>query len=136
MTNIESKTAVVNTDTATLVEFLSDMNNVEKLLPRDKITEWKSDEKSCSFKIQNAYTIGLVFDHATPDKVVYQSAQGSPFAFTLTTSVVAKDGATHAGVLCEADINPFLKMIVVNPLKNLFDYMGDRMEKIYKPHES
>jgi carbon monoxide dehydrogenase subunit G len=136
MTNIESKTAVINTDAATLVAFLSDMNNVEKLLPRDKITEWKSDEKSCSFKIQNAYTIGLVFSNATADKVIYQSAPGSPFAFTLTTSIVEKDNAAHASLLCEADINPFLKMIVVNPLKNLFDYMGDRMEKIYKPHEA
>lgn len=130
MTQIESKKVVVNASAETVFTFLSDMNNIQKLLPQDKISEWKSDEKSCSFKIQNAYTIGLNFVSSAPHtKIEYSSAQGSPFPFSLNTVLNENSGKTETQLLCEADINPFLKMLVVGPLKNLFDYMAERLEK-------
>lgn len=42
-----------------LYDFLQDMNNFQQLLPQDRISEWKSDGRSCSFKVQGAATIGL-----------------------------------------------------------------------------
>ncbi|MFN0031822.1 MAG: hypothetical protein ACKVOR_06665 [Flavobacteriales bacterium] len=132
MTQIESKKVTVSASTESVFDFLSDMNNIQKLLPLDKITEWKSDEKSCSFKIQNAYTIGLNHMGGTPHSTVnYESAQGSPFAFTLNTQLSVNDNGTDAQLFCEADINPFLKMIVTGPLKNLFDYMAERLVKLF-----
>jgi len=128
MTEIESKKVVVPASSEKVFAFLCDMNNIEKLLPTGKYTEWKSDEKSCSFKIQGAYTIVLNFVDATPyGQIRYASGDGSPFSFSLTTHLNDDGGASHGYMKCEADINPFLKMVVQGPLKNLFDYMADKL---------
>ncbi len=128
MTIIESKKVTVDANAQSVFAFLSDMNNISKLLPQDKILDWKSDEKSCSFKIQKAYTIGLNFVAGVAySNIEYCSADGSPFSFSLNTTLLDLDGKTEAQLICNADINPFLKMLVVGPLQNLFDYMADRL---------
>jgi carbon monoxide dehydrogenase subunit G len=82
MTEIESKKVVVPAPTDKVYAFLCDMNNIEKLLPAGKYSDWKSDEKSCSFKIQGAYTIVLNFVDATPHRQIrYVSGDGSQSIF-------------------------------------------------------
>ena len=104
------------------------MNNIEKLLPAGKYSDWKSVTQWCSFKIQGAYTIVLNFVSATPhSEVRYASGDGSPFSFTLTSYLHEEGAGTNGYMKCEADINPFLKMVVQGPLKNLFDYMAERL---------
>jgi carbon monoxide dehydrogenase subunit G len=130
MTRIESKKVLVNASTEQTFGFLMDMNNIRLLLPEDKISNWQSDEKSCSFKIQNAYTISLEFKESTPHSaIVYSSGSGSPFAFTLNVSLKSIDGKTEAQQICDANINAFLEMMVKGPLTNLFDYMSEKLSK-------
>jgi carbon monoxide dehydrogenase subunit G len=128
MTEIESKKVTVPASPEKVFAFLCDMNNIEKLLPAGKYSDWKSDEKSCSFKIQGAYTIVLNFVEANPNSsVTYRSGDGSPFSFTLVSHLQANEVGTEGYLKCEADINPFLKMVVQGPLKNLFDYMAEKL---------
>ncbi len=128
MTKIESKKTEANAPAQKVFEFLLDMNNIEKLLPEGKYSEWKSDGNSCSFKMQKAYYIGLQNLSSEPyTGVKYESTQGTPFPFTLDVSLVEENGSTTAQLLCEAQINPFLEMMVKGPLKNLFDYMADKL---------
>jgi carbon monoxide dehydrogenase subunit G len=130
MTRIESKKVVVKATTEQTFGFLMDMNNIRHLLPEDKISNWQSDEKSCSFKIQNAYTISLEYKESTPhSRIVYQSGSNSPFPFTLNVSLDAEENQTKGSMLCEAQINPFLEMMVKGPLTNLFDYMAEKLSK-------
>ena len=70
MTRIESKQVDIAKPAAQVYAFLQDMNNFQQLLPADRISEWKSDGTSCSFKVQGAATIGLKLDGGTPDSVV------------------------------------------------------------------
>jgi carbon monoxide dehydrogenase subunit G len=132
MTKIDSKKVVINTSPEVVYTFLSDMNNIQHLLPEDKISEWKSEEKSCSFKVQGSYLISLHYQSGTPHSTIhYNSGQGSPFAFTLTTYLTDMTGNTEGYLHCEANINPFLEMLVKGPLKNLFDYMAQRLVDRY-----
>ena len=41
------------------------------------------------------------------------------------------DGVTKAKQEFNADLNPFIKMMVEKPLKNLFDHIADRMKAIH-----
>ena len=50
MTKIESKEVEIAKPAQELYTFLQDMNNFQQLLPQDRISEWKSDGTSCSFK--------------------------------------------------------------------------------------
>lgn len=128
MTKIESKVTTVNSDAEKIFNFLTNMNNIEKLLPEGKYSDWKSDDNVCSFKIQNAYQIGLQLKSSEPNHLVsYASTPGSPFPFELSVKLTETDGKTHGQLLCNAQINPFLEMLVKGPLKNLFDYMADKL---------
>lgn len=128
MSKIESKKVIVPASSSAVHDFLCDMNNIEKLLPQGKYSDWKSDGKSCSFKVQGAYNIGLNFVSSEAGKQVsYESSQGSPFPFTLNTHLHGENESTAAQLFCDAQINPFLEMMVKSPLKNLFDYMADKL---------
>jgi len=49
---------------------------------------------------------------------------------------------THAGQVFEADLNPFIKMMVESPLKHLFDHIADitrfpgRLGVVWLPHDA
>ncbi|MDZ4823737.1 MAG: hypothetical protein SH856_09780 [Flavobacteriales bacterium] len=130
MSKIESNKALVNAAPEEVFLFLSNMNNIKKLLPENKISDWKSDEKSCSFKVQNAYTIPLVHVGGNPfSRVQIQSGEGAPFRFTLDVHLADKDGKTEGYLECNAQLNMFLEMMVKGPLKNLFDHMAGELAK-------
>jgi carbon monoxide dehydrogenase subunit G len=128
MSKIESKKVIVPAGADKVHDFLINTDNIQHLLPEGKFSDWKSDGKMCSFKIQGAYTIGLRYRESTPNSlVVFESTEGSPFPFTLNVHLNEQAGQTEAFQICDAQINPFLEMMVKGPLKNLFDYMADKL---------
>jgi hypothetical protein len=132
MTTIESKRVTIAKPAKELYAFLQDMNNFEQLLPQGRISEWKSDGSSCSFKVQGAATIGLALDGGTePGLVKMKATDRSPFPFTLDVHMQEVDGVTTAWQVFNGDINPFLRVMVEKPLKNLFDHIADRMVALH-----
>ena len=127
MTRIESKKVEVNCQQAECYEFLTDMNNYELLLPKKNISDWSSDVNTCSFKIQKTYKLDLEQVGGTPSSQINIKSGDGAFKFTLDINLKEEGGKTEAQLICDADINPFLKMMVLKPLNNLFDYMADRI---------
>jgi len=128
MTRIESKKVQVNCSQTECFEFLTNMNNYELLLPKKNISDWSSDDKVCSFRIQKTYKLVLEYVSDTPSSQINIKSGGkSPFKFTLDVNLTEGEGITEAQLICDADINPFLKMMVQKPLNNLFDYMAERI---------
>ena len=133
MTKIESKEVEIAKPAQELYSFLQDMNNFQQLLPQDRISEWKSDGTSCSFKVQGAATIGLQLDGGTaPGHLKLKATERSPFPFTLDVYMNEANGVTKARQEFNADLNPFIKMMVEKPLKNLFDHIADKMKAIHR----
>jgi len=127
MTHIESKKVEVGASVNDCFNFLCDLNHYELLLPKDKISHWESGEQFCSFKIQKTYKLDLLFKGTEEPNVIHLvSGEKSPFKFTLDIHLEESD-LTQAQLKCDADINPFLKMMIEKPLNNLFDYMADRL---------
>lgn len=131
MTIIESDKVSLTAERTKVKAFILNPHNLQILLPEGKFTEWKSDATTCSFRIQNAYTIGLELTSAPDDEhVVYRSSAGSPFAFTLTAQLTDVNGSTEAKMICHAEMNSFLEMIVKSPLRNLFNHMATKMASV------
>lgn len=131
MTKIESDKTTVAASVETVYAFLQDLNNYQLLLPKDKISDWNSTKDGFSCKVQNTYKIALNKDtEFENEKIVLESDESSPLKFNLNVNVTAKGDATEVHLLGEADLNPFLKMMVMKPLKNLFDYMANRLVKV------
>ncbi|HEY0976573.1 MAG TPA: hypothetical protein VGE21_03815 [Flavobacteriales bacterium] len=132
MTRIESKHVEVPRTVGEIEVFLQNMDNFRQLLPQDRISDWKSDGRSCSFKVQGAATIGLQLDGGTPGSLVkMKSTDRAPFPFTLDVHLHADGDRTKAYQVFEADLNPIIKMMVEKPLKNLFDHIADKMVAIH-----
>jgi carbon monoxide dehydrogenase subunit G len=130
---IESKKGLINRPAKEVFDYLSNMNNFVNLLPKDKISDWESDEKQCSFKIQGAATISFVNESSTePTHIHMVSGERSPFKFDLDVYLKEEDGKTTGYQIFDADINMFMKMMVEKPLKNLFDYIVDQLAKELK----
>lgn len=133
MTKIESKKVHVAASTTEVFTFLNDLNNFEGLLPSERIENWRSDNDSCRFKIKNVSEIGFRKKSAdAPNYLQLESDESAPFAFTLNIYIKAIDeNKSEAHQVIEANINPFLKMMVEKPLTNLFDYIADRLSATF-----
>lgn len=133
MTKIESKKVNVAAPDHEVFAYLNDLNNFENLLPPERIENWRSDQDSCKFKIKNVAEIG--FRKKTADAPHYlqlESDESAPFAFTINIHINSTgDHATEVYQVINADVNPFLKMMVEKPLRNLFDYISDRLSEIF-----
>lgn len=133
MTRIESKHVEIARTPQDVYTFLQDMNNFQQLLPQDRISEWKSDGTSCSFKVSGAATIGLALAEGSSSELVrLKSTDKSPFPFTLDVHLADQGSSTKAYQVFEADLNPFIKMMVESPLRNLFDHIADKMVALHQ----
>ena len=113
--------------------YLMDLNNLEELLPQDKVSDFKSDGKTCSFKVMNAYTIGLEYvSSEEPSSILLKSADGAPFRFDLDISIKENADASDVQLKSNADINPFMKMMVEKPLRNLFNYIAQQLHEKFQ----
>lgn len=127
---IKSTEVTINASAEEVYNFLTDAQNIYHLLPQDKITNWEADEKSCSFKVQQAATISLIQDEVKPTSSIKMiSGEKAPFPFTLTILINADGGGKCSGyLLFEGKINTFLKMMVEKPLTNLFNFMSGKLQ--------
>jgi hypothetical protein len=133
MTIIQSKIVDITAHHEECYSFLTNMNNYHLLLPKDNISDWVSDDLMCSFKIQKMYKLELVYSAGHPfSKIHIKSGSSSPFSFDLFAHLEERNHETSAQLICEADINPFLKLMVEKPLNNLFNYMAERLSKVHQ----
>ena len=129
---IESTKVVVNAEIQTVFDFLTNTENLYHILPQDKISDWKADSTSCSFKIQGGVTISLKQQsQEAPVKLVMKSGEKSPFPFTLTVHLASQGAQTEGYIAFDGDVNMFLKMMVEKPLTNLFNYMSEKLREYY-----
>ena len=133
MTTIESKHVNINNNQKEVFDFLNDLNNFKLLLPQDKISNWKSDFKSCSFKVNGMATISLILESSIPNQTHHIiSGSESPFPFTLDI-IVDQDGENSVAYnKFVGEINPFLRLMVEKPLSNLFNYIADKLAEVKK----
>ncbi len=108
--------------------FLSDARNLELILPHDKISDFKSDENQCSFKVQGAIVISLIQNGSEATKIFLKSGEKSPFPFKLTVYLEDKGLKTEGFIEFDGEVNSFLKMMVEKPLQALFNFMSHKLE--------
>jgi len=131
-TIIESEKVVINKSSKIVFDYLCDFNNVVNLLPQDKISDWRSDLDSCSFKIQNAAIIPLIKKEVHPtSKIDIVSGEKAPFPFTLEIYLKENETGCECYMKFDGEINAFLKMMVVKPLSNLFNYMANKLKEVH-----
>ena len=108
--------------------FLKDSQNIESLLPKDKVSSFQADKDSCSFKVQGGFTISLIQDGHEEGKIYLRSGEKSPFPFRLTIHLTEiEENITEGYIEFDGEVNAFLKMMVEKPLLSLFNYMSHKL---------
>lgn len=130
---ITSKTITANCGQKEAFEYITDLNNFEHLLPTEKLSDFKSTKDVCSFKAQGSFFVSLSVDKVTEySQVIFQTSEDSALPFTLEVNLKDNgNGTTEVSQICDAKLNPFLKMVIEKPLIKLFDYIADRMAEIH-----
>ena len=126
---LDSNKVTVNANKADIKAFLSDSNNLLHLLPQDSISDFKSSVEECSFKVQGGIIISLIQDGIEDNMLFLKSGDKSPFPFRLTVNLDEKESSTEGYIHFDGEVNMFLKMMVEKPLKNLFNYMSDKLKE-------
>ena len=130
MLKIESEKITLTQNFKVYINFLSDLNNYKVLFPKDKISDWKSDNDSCSLKIQNIYTLEMVKDSVSKNTINLISGESSPFKFSLKIDLHEdENNICYAQIICNANVSPVLKMMIGKPLNELFNYMANQIEE-------
>ena len=129
MTEIRSREVVVATTADVLRAHLADLRNLGPLLPEDKVKGFDGSENEVSFKIQGGLEIRLTRTADTFDgDTLRLQGGGAPFAFHLDLHVHEDGEKARAFVRCEADLNPFLRMMAQKPLEALFQHIAGAVE--------
>jgi hypothetical protein len=133
MTSIDSPIVHLGADAATLVNRVAIPAELQALLPSDKISDFTATEDGCSFKVPGGILIVLGRDEVVPgERVRYGSRKGTPIRFVLDLVFTpAESGRCHAQVRCEAELNPFTKMIAEKALTSLFDAIASNLRATY-----
>ena len=130
---IDSNKVQVNGTPQEVFDFMLDMNNILLLLPEDKISDFKSTSKDCSFKVQGGVIISLIqIGTEGTEKILMKSGEGTPFTFNLTVHIADANGLSEGYIHFDGEVNAFLKMMVQKPLTNLFNYMSDKLKSQFQ----
>ncbi len=127
--DLKSDKVAISASVEDVHAFLSDARNLELILPHDKISDFKADEKQCSFKVQGAIIISLIQNGSEATKIFLKSGEKSPFPFKLTVNLEGKGLKTEGFIEFDGEVNSFLKMMVEKPLQALFNFMSHKLEE-------
>lgn len=126
---IDSTKVQVSANREEICNFLMDMNNMIHLLPQDKISDFKSTDEECSFKVQGGVIIPLILTGSEgTEKIFMKSGEKAPFPFTLSINLTEMESGTEGFIHFDGEVNMFLKMMVEKPLTNLFNYMSNKIK--------
>jgi carbon monoxide dehydrogenase subunit G len=130
---IESKRVELKESQEKIFNFLSDFRNFEQLIPQDRVSKWTATDDTCAFNINGMADIGMKITNLEKPSAIYINSHGkNPFDFTLTVNITEKGPeSSSAKLLFNADVNPFLSMMVEKPLTNFFNMLADKLEQIY-----
>lgn len=124
---IQSETYQIPFHIEKVIFFLSQPSNLEKILPSDRISEFRSTGDSCFFKVQSGIPISFVLQSIEKEKVIYKSGNGAPFPFFLTINLEAIGEETKGYILFEGDAPPFIASLAERPLSSLFNHMSSAL---------
>ncbi len=124
MQHIHSDTYIIQASAETVFKFLSDTNNMQPLMPADKVKNWQSDDAYCAFEIEGLASLQMRQQTKEAcNRIVWQGEGKNPFPFQLHCNIQGvQNDATQLFFQLDAEMNPMLAMMAKRPLKNLLNH--------------
>lgn len=130
MQNIKSNTINIKAPASRIYDFISDFNNLEKLMP-EKVIDWNSTMTTCTFTIQGMATLNMKQGQNKSNELVNMVSDGkNPFPFDLNTQISgSNEDSSDVFLQLNADLNPMLTMMAKKPLQNFVNILVEELAK-------
>jgi carbon monoxide dehydrogenase subunit G len=129
---LESKVGKKADTDEQIYNFLTNFDNFKDLIPPDKVTDWESDETSCTFTVEPLGKTGFQILEKEPFKLIKLSSKDQTqydFKFWIQLKALSEN-ETAIKLTMDVDINPMMAMMAKGPLKKFLDTLVERMEQI------
>ena len=130
-TKYESRIGKVPHAQEKIYGFLADFRNFNRLIPEDRIENWEAGQDSCSFSVQGVGNVGLKMVEKRPGELLKFTGDSSAnIGFTLWIQIKeATPGDSRVKVTLEADLNPMIRVVAAQPLKQFLEILVGYIEK-------
>lgn len=127
---IQGDTVTVNKSQQETFEFLSDLQNFEKLMP-DTIQKFEVDGDSFLFALKGMPEIRLVLKEKTPYNNITLGAASSKLDFYLIADIEEVDASTSEVQLnFEGKFNMMMQMMVKKPLNAFIETLTENLQTV------
>lgn len=132
MTRIESNKETIRQTAAEVFNFLSDFNNIGRLMP-EQVEGFIVEGDTCKFTIKGMASLGLKYESRTPNtEVVMAKHEKAPFDLKLICKIEDKGDYSDLQLFFDADLNPFLKMMAEKPLANFLNLLVSKYKSMHE----
>lgn len=132
MTRIESNKETIRQTAAEVFKFLSDFNNIGRLMP-EQVEGFIVEGDTCKFTIKGMASLGLKYESRTPNtEVVMAKQEKAPFDLKLICKIEDKGDYSDLQLFFDADLNPFLKMMAEKPLANFLNLLVSKYKSMHE----
>ena len=114
-----------------IYNFVTDVRNFKRFIPGDSVSDLKIEKDYCSFRVKMLGEVRIrINEKIFPAKVVFAGSaqQINDFSLILDIQTTGQKKA-EVNVKLSAEMNPFLKMIANEPVKQFLGKLVEEMEK-------
>ncbi|MBN1951994.1 MAG: hypothetical protein JW801_12400 [Bacteroidales bacterium] len=126
---LESKIARAGSADEKVFNFLTDFNNFENLIPKDKVEAWESDKDWCRFKVNPIGNTGIKILEKEPFTLIkLSSLEEGKFDFSFWVQIKqAGENNCYLKLTLEVHLNAMLEMMAKKPLQEFLDKLVDQL---------
>lgn len=131
MPEVKSDTAIINSNSTDVFNFLADFRNFEKLMP-EQVEDWEATEEKCSFSITGLAEVEMRIEEKILNKQIIMVSEGrTPYPFELKCDLVGlNETQTEVVISINAKMNPMMAMMAERPLRNLVQIMAEKLKEL------
>lgn len=130
VTNFESRRGKLTCTAAEVYNFVTDIRNFERFIPKGTISDWHAEKESCSFSVSMLGTVSFTLaEKEMNTKVIYNgdALKKNDFSLVLYISDNGKN-PVDVKVSLNADLNPMMKMMATKPIGQFLEMLIKEME--------
>jgi len=127
----KSRTGKLDYTTEDVYYFMTDLRNFRRFIPPDTISDLKMEQDSCSFRVSALGTVNIHIG----EKVMYNKIMFSGNALHVNDFSLIMDlrdtenRHSEVKVTLNAEMNPVLKMVASEPVRQFLETLVQEMEK-------
>jgi hypothetical protein len=126
----ESRSGHLSCNAKEVFEFVTDIRNFERFIPKGAINSWNAEKEFCSFTVSMIGTVTVrLAEKEKYTKVLFtgDALKKNDFSLTLNISDNSFNPA-DVKIGLSADLNQIMKMMAVKPINQFLEMLINQME--------